>query len=131
MTPQPKKRTIAIHILSNILRSKVKQMRRFNAFSLNIQFTYESSKKSIAYLDLDVAMCNGKLESTANIEPLTDINLRYSPSYLEHTKRSIVFSQTLRVSRICPRENDLRDYCLHTRSWFLKRKYLENSLIMK
>ena len=131
MTPQPKKRTIAIHILSSILRRKVKQMRRFNVFSLNIQFTYESSKKSIAYLDLDVAMCNGKLESTANIEPLIDINLRYSPSYLEHTKRSIVFSQTLRVSRISSRDSDLRDHCLQTRSWFLKRKYLKNSLIMK
>ena len=27
----------------------------------NIQFTYESSRESIAFLDLDVALCNGRL----------------------------------------------------------------------
>ena len=35
----------------------------FNAFNPNIQFTYESSKKSIAFLDLDVALYNRRLES--------------------------------------------------------------------
>ena len=38
-------------------------MEGFNAFNPNIQFTYESSKKSIAFLDLDVALYNRRLES--------------------------------------------------------------------
>ena len=38
-------------------------MADFNAFNPNIQFTYESSKKSIAFLDLDVALYNRRLES--------------------------------------------------------------------
>ena len=77
-------------------------MADFNAFNPNIQFTYQSSKKSIAFLDLDVAVYNGRLESTVRVKP-TDRHqyFHYSSSHPEHTKRSIVFSQTLRVSRIC------------------------------
>ena len=101
-------------------------MADFNAFNPNIQFTYESSKKSIAFLDLDVALHNGRLESTVHVKP-TDRHqyLHYSSSHPEHTKRPIVFSQTLRVSRICSGEKDFQDHCLQMRSWFLKRKYPE------
>ena len=101
-------------------------MADFNAFNFNIQFTYESSKKSIAFLDLDVALYNGRLESTVHVKP-TDRHqyLHYSSSHPEHTKRSIVFSQTLHDSRICSHEKDFRDHCLQMRSWFLKRKYPE------
>ena len=92
-------------------------MADFNAFNPNIQFTYESSKKSIAFLDLDVAMNNERLESTVHVKP-TDRHpyLHYSSSHPEHTKRSTVFSQTLRVSRICSREKDFQDHCLQMRS---------------
>ena len=101
-------------------------MADFNAFNPNIQFTYESSKKSISSLDLDVAQYKGRLESTVHLKP-TDRHqyLHYSSSHLEHTKRSVVFSQTLRVSRICSPEKDFQDHCLQMRSWFLKRKYPE------
>ena len=83
-------------------------------------------KKTIDFLDLDVALYNGRLESTVHVKP-TDRHqyLHYSSSYSEHTKRSIVFSQTLRVSRVCSREKDFRDHCLQMRSWFLKRRYPE------
>ena len=86
-------------------------MADFNALNPNIQFMYESSKKSIAFLDLDVALYNGRLESTVHVKP-TDWHqyLHYSSSHPEHTKRSIVFSQTLRVSRICSREKEFRKY---------------------
>ena len=69
-------------------------MAEFNAFNPNIQFTHESSKKGIASLDLDVALCNRKLGNTLHVNP-TDIHqyLHYSSSHPEHTKQSIVFSQ--------------------------------------
>ena len=82
-------------------------MADFNAFNPNIQFTYESSKKSIAFLDLDVALHNGRLESTVHVKPPDRHQyLHYSSSHPEHTKRSIVFSQTLHYSSICSCEND-------------------------
>ena len=101
-----------------IFNSRMSQVRKV--------FTYESSKKSIAFLDLDVAVYNGRLESTVHIKP-TDRHqyLHYSFSHPEQTKRSIVFSQTLCVSRICSCEKDFRDHCLQMRSWFMKRKYPE------
>ena len=101
-------------------------MADFNAFNPNIQFMYESSKKSISSLDLDVAQYKGRLESTVHLKP-TDRHqyLHYSSSHLEHTKRPIVFRQTLRVSRICSHEKYFQDHCLQTRLRFLERKYPE------
>ena len=43
-------------------------MAHFNAFNPNIQFTYESSRKSITFLDLDVALYNGRLEITVHVK---------------------------------------------------------------
>ena len=82
-------------------------MADFNAFNPDIQFTYNSSKKSIAFLDLDVALHNGRLESIVHIKPNDRHQyLHYSSSHPEHTKRSVVFSQTLRVSKSCSCEKD-------------------------
>ena len=81
-------------------------------------------KKTIDFLDPDVALDNGSLESTVHIKPSDRHQyLHNSSSYPDHTKRSIVFSQTLR--KISSREKDSRDHCLQRRSWFLKRKYPE------
>ena len=56
-------------------------MADFKFFNLNIRFTYESSKKSIACLDLDVALYNGRLENTVHVKA-TDRHqyLHYSSS---------------------------------------------------
>ena len=95
----------------------------FNAFNPNIQFTFESSKEIISFLNLDVALSNARLESTVQVK-LTDRYqyLHNSSSHPKHTKRSIVISQTLHVSRICFHENDSRDNCLKMTLWFLKGK---------
>ena len=72
--------------------------------------------KIIAFLDLDVALCTGRLESTVHVKASNRHQyLLYSSSHPEHTKISIVFSKSLRVSRICSRENDFRDHCLRMR----------------
>ena len=95
----------------------------FNAFNPNIQFTFESSKEIISFLNLDVALSNARLESTVQVE-LTDRYqyLHNSSSHPKHTKRSFVISQTLHVSRICFHENDSQDNCLKMTLWFLKGK---------
>ena len=51
--------------------------------------------------------------------------LHYASSHPEHTKRSVVFSQTLRISRLCSEENDFKNYRSQMKSWFLKREYPE------
>ena len=56
--------------------------------------------------------------------------LHYSSSHPKRTKRSIVFSQGLRVSRTCSYEKDFRKSTMEVKSWFLKRGY-PKSLVEK
>ena len=51
--------------------------------------------------------------------------LRYGSSHPEHTAHSVVFSQTLRNSRLCSEENDFKNYRSLMKSWILKRGYPE------
>ena len=41
----------------------------------------------------------------------------------EHTKRSIVYNQALRIKRVCSQESDFNEHSLNLRSWFLKQGY--------
>ena len=51
--------------------------------------------------------------------------LHFSSAYPNYTKRSIVFSQTLRISRLCSNESDFKRSKEKMRSWFVKREYPE------
>ena len=101
-------------------------MEKFNNFTPNLRFTYESSEKSISFLDLIITVSEQKLKTTLHIKS-TDRHqyLHYASSHPEHTKRSVVFSQTLRISRLCSEENDFKNYRSQMKSWFLKRGYPE------
>ena len=50
----------------------------------------------------------------------------YSSSHPGHTKRSIVYCQTLRVGTVCSHEADFRKHTTKMKSWFLKRHYSNN-----
>ena len=83
-------------------------------------------KKSISFLDLITTVSERKLKTTLHIKS-TDFHqyLHYASSHPEHTKRSVVFSQTLRISRLCSEENDFKNYKSQIKSWFLKKEYPE------
>ena len=72
----------------------------FNVFNPNIQFTHESSEKSIAFLDLDVALRNGRLESTINVKPSDrDQYLHYSASlFIQSIKKGLFYLAELYLS---------------------------------
>ena len=93
----------------------------------DISTTYKSCKKDISSLDLNVLLGKNKLSTDLHIKP-TDCHqyLHYSSGHPEHTKRSIVYSQLLRVSRICSRENDFNRHKSNMKIWFQKRGYPEN-----
>ena len=86
-----------------------KFMEKFNNFTPNLRFTYESCEKSISFLDLIITVSEQKLKTTLHIKS-TDRHqyLHYTPSHPEHTKRSVVFIQTLRINRLCSEENDFK-----------------------
>ena len=101
-------------------------MQKLNQFHPNLSFTYESSKKEIAFLDCKVNLFENKLTTDLYVKP-TDTHqyLDYTSSHPEHTKKSIVYSQTLRLRRICSFETDFLKRKNEMKSWFLKRGYPE------
>ena len=72
-----------------------KFMEKFNNFTPNLRFTYESSEKSISFFDLIIIVSEQKLKTALHIKS-TDCNqyLHYTSSHPEHTKCSVVFSQS-------------------------------------
>ena len=104
-----------------------KFMSGFDSFNPNLKFTYESSKKDISFLDLKVSLTKGKLSTDLHIKA-TDCHqcLHYSSGHPGHTKRSIVNSHLLRVSRICSRENYFNRHISNMKIWLQKRGYPEN-----
>ena len=49
--------------------------------------------------------------------------LHYTSSHPNRTKRSIVYSQGLRIQRICTEKNDFLGHMEEMKSWFLRRGY--------
>ena len=98
-----------------------------NTFHPNIKFTHESSKECISFLDLSVSLSGNKLSTDLYIKP-TDRHqyLHYSSSHPDHTRKSIIFSQTLRLSRLCSKEIDFVKHKEEMKTWFLKRGYPES-----
>ena len=105
-------------------------MMEFNNFNPNIKFIYEFSEASISFLDLYFKFSNGKFQTFLYVKP-TDCYqyLHFQSSHSKHTKKSIVYSQTLRVSRACSQEEDYKKYCNQMKSWFLKRSYPEHLIV--
>ena len=108
------------------LDSFLEELNRCNS---SIKFTYESSKTSIPFLDLKVSLSNGYLSTDLHIKS-TDRHqfLHYTSSHPDHTKRSIIYSQALRISRICSNKSDFLKHLESMKSWFEVRGY-PNKLI--
>ena len=101
-------------------------MRELNSFDTNIKFTYEYSDKKVSFLGLQVDIVEGKLITSLFVKP-TDRHqyLHYSSGHPERTKRSIIYSQILRLKRFCSLEKDFKEKLSEMKSWFLKRVYSE------
>ena len=88
-----------------------------NKFHPNLKFTSDSSEENVAFLDLKVKLKQSKIETDLHVKPIGRHQyLHYTSSNLEHTKHSIVFTQGLRVSRICSQAEDFRKHTTEMRS---------------
>ena len=52
----------------------------------------------------------------------------YVFSHPEHTKCSVVYSQTLLVNRLCSSDKDFNYHKLNMKEWFIKRGYPESAI---
>ena len=50
----------------------------------------------------------------------------YLSAHPYHTKKSVVFIEALRISRLCSSEKDFESHKEEMKSWFRKREYPEN-----
>ena len=99
-------------------------MTEFNNYHPNVKFTYETSKENITFLDLDVSLSGNKLTTDLHTKS-TDKHqyLHYTSAHPAHTKRSIIYSQALRMSRICSYKTDFEKHLVNMKSWFQARGY--------
>ena len=102
------------------------QYQDLNEFYPNLRFTYEKSKEKINFLDLVIKLTGGKIVTGLYCKS-TDSHqyLHYDSCHAEHIKRSIIFSQTLRLKRICSQKSDLNSHVKELKNWFSKRGYPE------
>ena len=103
-----------------------KFLKDLKTFTPNLSFTHEASKNYILFLDLTAKLIDGMLKTDLYMKP-TDRHqyLHYLSSHPEHTKRSIIYSQTLCVNRLCSLEKDFNYHKLNMKDWFIKRGYPE------
>ena len=66
------------------------------------------SKEKINFLDLVIKLTDSKIVTELYCMP-TDSHqyLHYDSCHAEYIKTSIIFSQTLRLKKICPQKSDL------------------------
>ena len=98
-------------------------------YNPHIKSTYEFNKEYISFLDLNASFCDGKLTTDLHVKP-TDRHqyFHYTSPHLNHTKRSIVYSQALRLSGICSYKNDCEKHLEEMKPWFRVRGYPDNLL---
>ena len=102
-------------------------LKSLNEFYPCIKFFNESSKESIAFLEMKISWRNGKVCNTVYVTP-TDGHqyLHYLSAHPYHSKKSVVFGQTLWISSLWCAEKDFENHKEEIKSWFRKREYPED-----
>ena len=97
-----------------------------NAFHPNLKFNHEKSKVPINFLDVTFNV-NGAEFKTGLYCKLTDCHQlhEFNSAHLICNKKLIVYSQGLRIKRLCCKKDIFEKQLENLRSWFDKRGYLK------
>ena len=99
-------------------------LKNLNEFDSNLKFIYEKSKEKINFLDSVIKLTDGKTVTDIYCKSTySHTYLHYDSCHAEHIKRSIIFSQTLRLKRICSQKSNLDSHVKELKNWFSKRGY--------
>ena len=100
-----------------------------SSFFDEINFTYEFDKDSIYFLDLKIASSNGKLMTSLYNKPVDCHQyLHHKSGHPEYTKQSIIYSQAIRVKRVCSQESDFKNTLLNLNHSPLKEVILKKTI---
>ena len=103
-------------------------LERLNNFHLSSsKFTHERPTEEISFLDVTVRVNHGEFITNLYCKP-TDGHqyLHLESCYPSHTKSSIIFSQALRMKRICSKKSDLLPNVGKLKDWFKEKGYPED-----
>ena len=94
-------------------------LNRLNSFHRNLRLTDERFRESLNFLDVIVKIQQGEFISDLYCKS-TDGHqyLHFDSCHAGHTKTSIVYSQALRMKRICSRRSDLIVNINKLKDWF-------------
>jgi hypothetical protein len=91
-----------------------------------IKFKFQYSKKKIEFLDLEISIENGRIETNLYVKPSNlQLFLDYSSNHPKHCKEGIVYSQALRVIERCSKVEDLEKNLDVLAQKLLERNYPE------
>ena len=89
-----------------------------------IEFKFEFSFKKIEFLDLEIAIGEGKLRTNLFIKPTNkQLYLEFDSNHPSHCKEGIPYSQALRVVERCATTSDRDMQLENLKQKLLKRKY--------
>ena len=89
-----------------------------------MKFTTEKSKKSVNFLDVKISLIDQHLKTDLYCKP-TDCRqfLDLNSAHPIHIKKSIVFSQGLRIKRLCSANVAFENHLESLKGWFQNRIY--------
>ena len=95
-----------------------------NCYHPTIKFTADYSREEIHFLDVSVRKTNKQLVTDLYIKP-TDTHqyLHASSCHVYHSKKSIPYSQALRLNRICSVNSSYDKRCNELEIWLRERGY--------
>ena len=101
-----------------------KFLEHINSCSEHIKFTWETSKTSVNFLDLTIKISNNHIVTDLYTKPTDSHNyLLYSSAHPNTCKKSIPYSQFLRIRRICSNIEDFDKHVLEFSQHFIRREY--------
>ena len=99
---------------------------RINSFHPNLKYTDKISRDEVEFLDVTVRLESGSFSTELYCKP-TDKHqyLDYSSSHPSHIKKSVVYSQGLRIKRLCSTNVSCKKHLSSCFNWLVKRGYPE------
>ena len=97
-----------------------------------VKFTYDFSKEKVEFLDLEIKIEDGKLETNLYIKPANlQLYLDYFSNHPEHCKVGLVYSQALRIVERCSKEDDKISHLANLKQKLKDRNYPEDLIDKK
>ena len=99
-------------------------LKELYGFYSRIKTTFEKSKVKVNFLDLIIKIKNGRLSTNLHTKPVdSHQSLQFNSCHAEQIKKSIIYSQTSRLRRICSERKDFKFHVKDLQGWFLWRGY--------